>query len=237
VRVEVSRANVQQKSYSEDFVAVVPVYQSLKETVGPAHTALVVIDVQNDFRVSSYEPMIARLQRLLAAGRDAGLFIVYIQNSVLPGVSNSPAEIARRMKLGLPVDVTVAGSDGEKIVAAISPEPGEVIIRKHRLNAFAGTDLEMLLQNRGIETVVITGVATHGCVTGTSYAAQGLNHYVVVVEDCVDSWKPDLHDAALHVLRNTMNYVTSADTLLEIWRPAAGGTTHSHERRSLGTVS
>lgn len=204
-------------------MAVMPIYQSLEETVDPMHTALVVIDVQNDFRLPSYDPMIARLQRLLASARQAGLFIVYVQNSVLPGVTNSAAEIARRQKLGLAVDVTIAGSEGEKIIAAISPKPGEVIVRKHRLNAFAGTDLEMLLRNRGIETVVITGVATHGCVTGTSYAAQGLNHYVVVVEDCVDSWKPDLHNAALHVLRNTMNYVTSGETLITAWQRVAGG--------------
>jgi nicotinamidase-related amidase len=165
--------------------------------------------------------MIVRLQRLLDAARDAGLFIVYIQNTVLPGLSNSPAEIARRQNLGLPIEITLPGSEGEQIVAAISPKPGEVTVHKHRLNAFEGSDLEMLLRNRGTETVVITGVATHGCVTGTSYAAQGLNYYVVVVEDCVDSWKQDLHDAALHVLRGTMNYVTSSDTLIRAWKTAA----------------
>lgn len=213
-----------------------PVYQSLEETADPAHTALVVIDVQNDLCPPSYDPMIVRLQRLLAAARDANVFIVYVQNCVLPGLSNSASEIARRRKLGLPVEVTLAGSDGEKIVAAISPQPGEVTVRKHRLNAFAGTNLEMLLQNRHIETVVITGVATHGCITGTSYAAQGLNHYVVVVEDCVDSWQRELHDAALHVLRSTMNYVTTADALMKSWRAAAGRAGRSRPAEALGTV-
>jgi nicotinamidase-related amidase len=202
-------------------MAPLPVYQTLERTVDPAHTALVVIDVQNDFCLPTYGPMIARLQRLLEAARAGGVFIVYIQNSVLPGLSNSPAEIARRQKLGLPVEVSVAGTTGEQIVPAISPKSGEVTVRKHRLNAFAGSDLEMLLRNRAIETVVITGVATHGCVTGTSYAAQGLNYYVVVVEDCVDSWKQDLNGAALHVLRNTMNYVTSSEVLISTWNTAA----------------
>jgi nicotinamidase-related amidase len=215
-------------------VAVVPVYQSLAETVGATHTALLVIDVQNDFQLPSYDSMIAQLQRLLAAARGAGVFVVYIQNTVLPGLSNSPAEMARRQKLGLPIDVTLFGSDGEKVVEAISPETDELIVRKHRLNAFAGSNLEMLLQNRGIETVVVTGVATHGCVTGTSYAAQGLNYYVVVVEDCVGSWKPDLHDAAVHVLRNTMNYVTSADTLVGIWGAAGAQVGRVRTTKSLG---
>jgi ureidoacrylate peracid hydrolase len=204
-------------------MAPLPIYQSLERTVDPAHTALVIIDVQNDFCLPTYGPMIARLQRLLDAARAAGVFVVYIQNSVLPGLSNSSAEVARRQNLGLPVETTVVGTPGEQIVPAIFPKSGEVTVRKHRMNAFAGSDLEMLLRNRAIETVVITGVATHGCVTGTSYAAQGLNYYVVVVEDCVDSWKKDLNEAALHVLRNTMNYVTSSDVLISTWSTAAAG--------------
>ncbi len=201
-------------------MALVPIYHTLEDTVKPGNTALIVIDVQNDFRLPSYDPMIGRLQKLIAAARQSGVFVVYIQNTVLPGLSNSAAEIARRQKLGLNVDTTIAGSDGEKIVSELSPRAGDPVIRKHRLNAFAGTDLQMVLQIRGIETLIITGVATHGCVTGTSYAAQGLNYYVVLVEDCVASWQPDLHEAALHVLRNTMNYVTASDTLMQIWLAA-----------------
>ena len=218
-------------------MAALSVYRTLEQTVDPAHSALVIIDVQNDLCLPGYGPTIVRLQRLLEAARAAGLFIVYIQNSVLPGLSNSPAEIARRQNLGLPVEVTVAGTDGEQIVAAIAPKPGEPIVRKHRLNAFAGSDLEMLLRSRGIETVIVTGVATHGCVTGTSYAAQGLNYYVVVVEDCVDSWKKDLNDAALHVLRGTMNFLTSADRLIGIWKGAGGRLREMRSSRPLGAVS
>ena len=196
------------------------VREALTDIVNPAHSALLVIDVQNDLCPPEYKPTIARLERLLAAAREAGVFIVYIQNTVLPGVSNSPAEIARRRKLGLAVEVTLSGTEGERFVDLIAPKPSDLVVRKHRLNAFEGTNLEMLLRNRGVETVIITGVATHGCVTGTCYAAQGLNYYVVVAEDCVDSWKADLHEAAMHVLRNTMNQVTSADTLAHTWSAA-----------------
>lgn len=196
------------------------VRETLADIVNPAHTALLIVDVQNDLCPPEYKPMIARLERLLAAAREAGVFIVYIQNTVLPGASNSPSEIARRRKLGLAVEVTLSGSEGERFVDLIAPKPSDLVVRKHRLNSFEGTNLDMLLRNRGIETVIITGGATHGCVTGTSYAAQGLNYYVVVVEDCVDSWKPDLHEAAMHVLRNTMNEVTSADTLTHTWLAA-----------------
>jgi len=117
-------------------VAVVPVYNTLEETVGAGHAALIVIDVQNDFRVPAYDAMIARLEKLLVVARENGVLVIYVKNSVLPGLSNSSAEIARRRKLGLSVDVTVAGSEGEKIVSALAPQPGEAVVRKHRLNAF-----------------------------------------------------------------------------------------------------
>jgi ureidoacrylate peracid hydrolase len=198
-----------------------PVKETLAQIVDPAHTALLVIDVQNDLCVPSYEPAITRLAGLLDAARKAGVFIVYIQNSVLPGLSNSSSEISRRRKLGLPEEVTLFGSEGERFVKAIAPREGDVVVRKHRLSAFEGTDLEMLLRNRGIETIVCTGVATHGCVTGTSYAAQGRDYYVVVVEDCVESWQQDLHQATLHVLRHTMNEVTPAAVLVDAWSTGA----------------
>ena len=198
-----------------------PVRETLAQMVNPTHTALLVIDVQNDLYAPSYEPAITRLAGLLDAARKAGVFIVYIQNSVLPGLSNSPSEIARRRKLRLPVEVTLFGSEGERFVKAIAPRESDVVVRKHRLNAFEGTDLDMLLRNCEIETVVCTGVATHGCVTGTSYAAQGRDYYVVVVEDCVDSWQQDLHQATLHVLRHTMNEVTRAAALVDAWSTGA----------------
>jgi nicotinamidase-related amidase len=220
----------------EEAVALTLIYHTLEDTVQPAHTALVVIDVQNDFRLPSYEAMIARLRKLIAAARQSGVFVVYIQNSVVPGLSNSASEIARRQKLGLTIDTTIIGSEGEKIVPELSPQAGDPVIRKHRLNAFAGTDLQMLLQIRGIETLIITGVATHGCVTGTSYAAQGLNYYVVLAEDCVASWAADLHEAALHVLRKTMNYATPSDILTQIWLAGGAQGEHGQSGSSLSAV-
>jgi nicotinamidase-related amidase len=195
-----------------------PVRETLEDIVNPAHTALLVIDVQNDFYNPDYQPMIDRLERLLAAARQAGVFVVYIQNTVLPdGLSHSPSEYARRRRLGMAMDVTVEGSPGQQFVEQIAPRPGETVVRKHRLNSFVGTSLDMLLRCRGIETVVCTGVATHGCVLSTSYGANSLNYYVVVAEDCVATWRQDVHEAALLALKNTMHYVVDSAELAGAW--------------------
>jgi nicotinamidase-related amidase len=72
--------------------------------------------------------------------------------------------------------------------------------------------------------VVVTGTATHGCVINTAYGAIAHNYYVVVVEDGVASWRKDLHDSALFLMRNTINYVTDANALIGAWqRHSAAG--------------
>ena len=194
------------------------VHRSLAEMVSPEHAALLVVDVQNDLCPPSYAPMLPRLKRVIEAARKAHVFLVYVQNIVLPGgISHSPSEISRRTALGLRLEYTLEGSPGAEFVADIAPRPGDPVVRKHRLNAFEGTSLDLLLRSRGIQTIVCTGVATHGCVISTSYAAVALNYYVVPVSDCVASWEQHLHDAALHVMKHTMHRVVDSSELIAAW--------------------
>ena len=146
--------------------------ETLEDAVNPVNTALLVIDVQNDLCQQDCQAMLPRLQRLLNASRETGVFSVYIQNTMLlDGSSQSPAEIARRKKWGMRPQVTVDGTRGQCIVDQIAPRPTDPIVRKHRMSAFHGTSLDLLLRNRGIETVVCSGVATQGCVLNTAYSA------------------------------------------------------------------
>jgi nicotinamidase-related amidase len=198
------------------------IYDTLEATVDPAHTALLVTDVQNDFcRDEPRQAMIPHIARLLEVARHRGVEVVYIQNTVLPdGLSDSPADLARRRKLGIDTNVTIDGTWGQQIVDQLAPRPKDPVVRKHRLSGFIGTTLDILLRSRGIETIVCTGTATHGCVINTAYAAIAHNYYVVVVEDCVASWRQDLHESALFLMRSTVNYVVSSDELIRTWEAA-----------------
>ena len=192
--------------------------ESIVPLVQPPRAALLVIDVQKDFVTAPMQPMLRALAELLARARDAGVMIVYVQNFVMKnGQSHTPAERTRRGKLGLPMEVTVDGTPGQEFVDEIAPQAGEPVVRKLRLNAFHGTHLETLLRAHNIETVLITGVATHGCVTGTSYAAQARDFTVVVIDDCVATWSDELHESALRVLGGTMTAVIDSSTLAECW--------------------
>jgi nicotinamidase-related amidase len=184
-----------------------------------------VIDVQNDFcRDQPRKEMIPRISRLLGPARTAGVKLIFIQNTVLPGgLSDSSSDLSRRRKLGINTDVTVDGTSGHRIVTELQPLDREPVIRKHRLSALTGTTLDTVLRSQNIQTIVCTGTATHGCVINTAYAAIALNYYVVVVEDCVASWRSDLHEAALFLMRNTINFVVNSDQLIKAWQSIREG--------------
>ena len=195
-------------------------YDTFEPTVAPAHTALLVTDVQNDFcKDEPRQAMIPRIARIVEAARKFGVQVVYIQNTVLPdGLSDAPSDLMRRRKLGINTEVTIEGSWGHQIVDPLKPASKEPVVRKHRLSAFIGTTLDIMLRSKAIETVVVTGTATHGCVINTAYGAIAHNYYVVVVEDGVASWRKDLHDSALFLMRNTINYVVDSDQLITAWQ-------------------
>src|SRR5262249_28113030 len=149
----------------------------------------------------------------------AGVFVVYIQNSVPADCSTyPPAEVARRRRIGMRLQVTTPGTWGHRFDDQIAPDPGDLIVEKHLSSSFVGTDLDRLLRLQRIETVVLTGVATNGCVLHTAIGAAGFNYYVLVVEDCVASGDRAQHELALALLRDSVNYVVDSPSLLNTWQ-------------------
>lgn len=213
------------------------VYTTLTELVDPQHTALVVVDMQNDFckpswafdqlgiNISMYPQMIPRLARLLAEAREHRLLIIYIQMTVLPGrMSESPAQIRFNMRLHLgshyvtePLSYTVEGTPGQEIIAELKPQMGDLLIRKYRSSGFWGTNLDMLLRSNNIKSVILTGCTTEGCVESTARDALFNDYYVILPEDCVASDDPRQHEASLFLMRHRFDVVLSTD-ILAAWQ-------------------
>jgi ureidoacrylate peracid hydrolase len=213
------------------------VYTTLAELVNRKHTALLVVDMQNDFckagwcfdrlgiDISMYPAMLPRLSRLLAGARDIGVPVIYIQMTVLPGrFSESPAQIRFNMRLHLashdatqPLLYTIEGTPGQEIIAELAPEPGDLVVRKYRSSGFWGTNLDMLLRSNGIESVIVTGCTTEGCVESTARDALFNDYYVVLPEDCVASDDPRQHEASLFLMRHRFDVVLS-DDILSTWK-------------------
>lgn len=211
------------------------VFTELEELVDPAHTALLVVDMQRDFceagfafdrlgvDISMYPPMIPRLARLIEAARNVKVQIVYLQMTVLPGrASESPAQIRFNLRLHLgshsdvePLRYTAEGSAGQEILDELASRPGDLVVKKYRSSGFWGTNLDMLLRSNAVQSVVVTGCTTEGCVESTARDAMFNDYYVVVPEDCVASDDPVQHDASLLLMRHRFDVTTSEQILAE----------------------
>ncbi|MGA7987849.1 MAG: cysteine hydrolase [Candidatus Dormiibacterota bacterium] len=213
------------------------VYTELAELVEPSHTALIVIDMQKDFcsrdgsfakqglDLSAYESMVPRLAKLLDAARSFGVTVIHLQMTTLPGHRvESPAQIRFNMlqrPVGgtEPVSVvyTVEGTEGHQIIPELSPMASEFIVPKYRSSGFWGTNLDMILGSNGLETVIVTGCTTEGCVESTARDALFNDYYVVVAEDCVASDLPEQHEASLVLMRKRFDVATS-DAICAAWQ-------------------
>lgn len=212
---------------------------TLEELVDPRRTALILVDIQNDYcasggkyalagkDMSMYPQMIRRTAALLEAARRTGALVVYIQNTNLPDYrSDSVAYL--RFKLVIrgvtPEDLpssehAIEGTWGQQIVDELAPRPDDLVVKKHRSSAFVDTRLDLLLRSNNIQTVLITGVVTEGCVESTARDASFKDYIVVLVEDCVGSGNPRLHEAAMQVMRARFDIV-SANQVIDSWAAA-----------------
>lgn len=215
------------------------VFTTLDELVDPAHTALLVVDMQRDFclpggafdelgvDISMYPPMIPRLARLVDGARTAGVTVIYIQMTVLPDRrSESPAQIRFNLRLHQgqdgdlePLAYTPDGSVGQEIIPELAPEDGDLIVKKYRSSGFWGTNLDMLLRSNGIQSVVMAGCTTEGCVESTARDALFNDYYTVIAEDCVASDDRAQHEASMFLMRHRFD-IAAADEILTVWSAA-----------------
>lgn len=211
------------------------VFTELAELVDPRHAAVVVVDMQRDFctpggvfdrlgiSISMYPQMIPRLARLVDAARAANVLVVYVLMTVLPDrASESPAQIRFNMRMhlsqadGEPLRYTEDGSEGQKLIPELTVEDGDLVVKKYRSSAFWGTNLDMLLRSNGIQTVVVAGCTTEGCVESTARDAMFNDYYVVIADDCVASDDREQHDASMLLMRNRFD-IAGSEQILREW--------------------
>jgi ureidoacrylate peracid hydrolase len=211
------------------------VYRELGEIVAPAHTALLLIDMVNDFAdprgkaaVHGNRPLdhirsiIPTQQRLRAAAHAAGALVVHVQHTAMKeGASDSPAWLEARQRSPFSaVDACIEGTWGHEVIEELTPEPGEPLVPKYRYGGFQGTNLERVLRSAGVETVICTGASTNVCVEATAREAFARELYVVLPEDACASWSRPLHEASLETAANRYATVCSAERILAQWDEA-----------------
>ena len=182
----------------------------------PRRCALIVIDMQRDFLepggfgaalgndVSRLAGVVAPCRALLEAARAAGLLVIHTREGHRPDLSDAPPAKVDRAPPGLRIGdpgpmgrILIRGEPGHEIVAALAPAAGEPVIDKPGKGAFYQTELELMLRNRGIATLLVAGVTTEVCVHTTVREANDRGFRCVVVGDCCGSYFPEFHAAAL----------------------------------------
>lgn len=210
---------------------------SLWEHVDPRNSALIVVDMQNDFCDSNgalarsgsdpsmIQAMAPRLLRLLEEARRVRLPIMHVRTEHSPW-TDSAAWLGRHHDR--PRTVCFPGSWGVDYFPGFEPrsdaarEPGthEFVVTKHRYSGFIGTDLDLVLRSQNVQTVIMTGEATNVCVESTARDAFMRNYWVVFVSDCTASTVQSAHDATLFTMARHFGTVATGDEIVAAWSAA-----------------
>jgi len=168
------------------------------------HTALLGMDCQAGI-VSVYakppEEFVQRASSVLKAARRSGMPVILVEVGFRPGLP----EVSGNNKLfaaikANPQHQQFFQSASGAIHPSLGPEPGDIVVTKHRISAFPGTDLQMILRARDIHTLVLFGIATGGVVLSTLLEACDADYRVAVIADCCADLDEELHNALVHRL-------------------------------------
>jgi nicotinamidase-related amidase len=182
-------------------------------------TAVLAMDFQRaivEGYVADQAALLGRTAKLLAAARGAGVRVIHVVVGFRPGY---PEVSDRNLAFsGVKATGRFAADDP---AAAIHPDlalqPDEVVVTKHRVGAFAGTDLEMVLRANGIETLVLAGIATSGVVLSTLRHAADADYRLFVAADCCADRDDEVHRVLLDKVFPRQAHVRPADEIAALF--------------------
>jgi nicotinamidase-related amidase len=189
-------------------------------TVDADRTALVIIDMQRDFLekggfgeslgndVSLLSAAIRPCKAVLDAARKRGMLVVHTREGHRPDLSDAPKAKVERGAPSLRIGakgpmgrILVRGEPGHDIVPELYPKAGEPVVDKPGKGAFYATDLALILQDRGIESLIVCGVTTEVCVHTTVREANDRGYRCIVPGDCCGSYFPEFHQVGLRMIK------------------------------------
>lgn len=189
--------------------------------VNPKDTAILVIDLQKGFvnegafcEVPAARKMLPRLQRLIDVCKKQSIPVIYtrmshrfIRSTVYPDLWPSHFNAD-----GSPI--LVPGSKEFELIEELKVEEGDILLDKDRYSAFFGTPLDLILKERGVKTLIVTGLASNVCCESTVREAFFLNYRVIFVDDLNVTLNDEMHRWAVENIRLVFGYVLSSDELI-----------------------
>ncbi|MCL6625006.1 cysteine hydrolase family protein [Alicyclobacillus shizuokensis] len=196
----------------------------MREYLDPAETALIIVDVQNDFcheegacakrgdDVTAAQAIIPPLQALIEAARTRSVPIIFVQMTL----DERTVSDAWSARMDDPVAVCAKGSWGTQFYK-IAPQSGDIVVEKHRYSAFIGTELDMILRSLKRKSLVITGVATNVCVESTARDGFMMDYHVTLVEDACAAYNTELHHTTCENIRTYFGKVLRTSDVVQYW--------------------
>lgn len=205
-------------------------YRSLNEVADPSRSALIIIDPQHDFcsergamaqrfgfDMQDIRAAVPRLNAFIERCRAQGILVVWVREIF----SDQKMRPNQKALWGAGDDIWLIREDSSGIdwyEDMIEPLPDEPVITKWQYDAFEDTDLQLLLESRGIETLLMTGFTTNVCVETTARHGYIKGYYIVLVADCAGAPTPAEHEAGIFNIRTYFGHVTMSEELGEIWQ-------------------
>jgi len=198
------------------------------EMVTSKSTALLIIDMQNDFvhhrgvfsqsgfEVGQYQAIIPVIHKLLENARRAGIPIMWVAMSHNEANNKDDAWIQRRQGKGHPQSCST-GTWGADIIEQFEPMVEDTIVWKHRYSAFVETNMHQLLTEKGIETIVAVGINTNTCVESTLRDAHMLGYHVVLPKEATTCVFLDAYEPSLNNIERHFGVVCTSNALMKVW--------------------
>ena len=174
--------------------------------------AVLVVDMLNDFVTGALKcdrglAIVPQTAKLLNAARKSGVPVIFCNDAHLQGIDH---------ELKLWGDHAIAGTEGAKVIPELNLRETDYVVPKRRYSGFFRTDLELLLRELGVTTVIMTGLHTHMCVRHTSADAYQLGYKVVVASDATDSFTKEDYDYGIKYLKEVYGAeITDVDSLIK----------------------
>ena len=161
----------------------------VKYPIIPEKTAMIVVDMQNDFvregaplEIPHVRAMVPRLNRLLDVCRTHQIPVIYIHH-VIRGGNVDAGRLADHHEAIRNNKAIIAGTPNVEIYNELKPQPGDLVVAKPRYSAFYGTDLEAILRSQNIDTLIISGTVTNVCCDSTARDAFSRDYKVIFLSD------------------------------------------------------
>jgi nicotinamidase-related amidase len=183
--------------------------------IDPKKTALLLMDYQSGIigRIPNSDALLERAAQTIVAARRHGVCVGYVRVAFDEAdVKAIPTTNKAFSRLAQTIDAFRSDAPATQIDARVSPQPGDIIVRKTRVGAFLTTNLNQRLELAGITTLILAGISTSGVVLSTVRDAADRDYHLFVVSDACADPDPEIHEFLLNrIYPNQADVIASAD--------------------------